>query len=83
MSPYTFYDAQCPKELPVRKRQITISLDLPDGPISACQCLIGSGTPDKITTTTVSTSTKSTTTQTVTRTVSILPEDGDRRRTID
>ncbi len=81
MSPYTFYDVSCPKELPVKKRQVNISLGLPGGPpaiSSACSCLITSGTPDKITTTTVTTSQKTTTTQTVTRTVSLLPENGRR-----
>ncbi|KAF2794121.1 hypothetical protein K505DRAFT_304567 [Melanomma pulvis-pyrius CBS 109.77] len=81
MSPYTFYDASCPKELPVKKRQVNISLGLPGGPpaiSSACSCLITSGTPDKITTTTVTSSQKTTTTQTVTRTVSLLPENGRR-----
>ncbi|KAF2705005.1 hypothetical protein K504DRAFT_460792 [Pleomassaria siparia CBS 279.74] len=81
MSPYTFYDVSCPKELPVRKRQVNISLVVPGGPpalSSACSCLITSGTPDKITTTTVTSSQKTTTTQSVTRTVSLLPGDGDR-----
>jgi hypothetical protein len=81
MSPYTFYDASCPKELPVKKRQVNITLDLPGGPpaiSSACSCLITSGTPDKITTTTAVTTQKTTTTQTLTRTVSLLP--GDMRR---
>jgi len=57
-SPYTFYDAGCPAELPVRmaKRQLGISLGLPGGGInislglggpreisSACSCFITKG----------------------------------------
>lgn len=75
MSPYTFYDVSCPKELPVRKRQVTISLGFGGpGPLSsACSCLITSG-PAGITRTTSTTITnRVTTTQTVTRTVSLLP----------
>ncbi|KAF2003842.1 hypothetical protein P154DRAFT_72664 [Amniculicola lignicola CBS 123094] len=77
MSPYTFYDTSCPVELPVRKRQIFVSVGLGNGGISsACSCLITSGPADvtKTTTRTV-TSVRVTTTQTVTRTVSLLPED--------
>lgn len=56
MSPYTFYDVTCPTELPVRKRQLGITLGGPGGGIaislniggprqisSACSCLITSG----------------------------------------
>ncbi|CAN9152330.1 unnamed protein product [Alternaria alternata] len=54
MSPYTFYDAACPAELPVRKRQLDISLGLPGGIhislglgpgeiSSACSCFITKG----------------------------------------
>lgn len=80
MSPYTFYDAACPEELPVLKaRQINISLGLPGGApaiSSACSCLITSGEASATRTTTVTqTSVRVTRTETVTRTVSLLPED--------
>ncbi|KAF2110466.1 hypothetical protein BDV96DRAFT_584035 [Lophiotrema nucula] len=74
MSPYTFYDQACPVELPVRKRQINISLNLPGGPSSACSCLIGGAAATTTTTTTTVTSNRVTTTETVTRTVSLLPD---------
>ncbi|PSN60749.1 hypothetical protein BS50DRAFT_681328 [Corynespora cassiicola Philippines] len=91
MSPYTFYDAACPEELPVRrrrndndneakeeKRQIAITIALPGGPpalSSACSCLITSGPADATRTTTTTSGVKVTKTETVTRTVSMLPED--------
>ena len=82
MSPYTFYDVTCPKELPVRKRQIGITLgDSPGVNISlglgspreissACSCLITRGPGDTtVTKTATSNATKTaTTTSTVTRT---------------
>jgi hypothetical protein len=74
MSPYTFYNKECPVELPVKhKRQINISLPLLGGPpdiSSACSCLITSapGQTTKTTTVTV-TSDRFTVTQTATRTI--------------
>ncbi|KAF2751877.1 hypothetical protein M011DRAFT_8796 [Sporormia fimetaria CBS 119925] len=77
MSPYTFYDAACPAELPVRKRQINIELPgLGPGAISsACSCLItrGPGEATRVVTTTL-TSNRITKTETITRTVSLLPD---------
>ncbi|KAH7119946.1 hypothetical protein B0J11DRAFT_72674 [Dendryphion nanum] len=79
MSPYTFYDSTCPVELPVRKRQVNISLGIPGGAggiSSACSCLITSGPGGTTKTTTVTvTSVRVTRTETITRTVSLLPED--------
>ncbi|KAF2877219.1 hypothetical protein BDV95DRAFT_601634 [Massariosphaeria phaeospora] len=75
MSPYTFYDQACPSELPVRKRQINISLDLgASGITSACSCLITSAPAGTTRTTTVTSGVRVTTTNTVTRTVSLLPD---------
>ena len=74
MSPYTFYDVECPEELPVRKekRQVNISLNLPGGSpalSSACSCLITSA-PGATTTTVKTTATSQVTkTATVTKTV--------------
>lgn len=75
MSPYTFYDASCPVELPVRKRQINISLGLGGpGPLSsACSCLITSGPAGSTRTISTTITNKVTTTQTVTKTLSLLP----------
>ncbi|KAF2656735.1 hypothetical protein K491DRAFT_691780 [Lophiostoma macrostomum CBS 122681] len=73
MSPYTFYDVECPVELPVRKRQVNISLNLPGGTpalSSACSCLITSAPGATTTTTTATTTSQVTKTTTVTRTVS-------------
>jgi len=81
MSPYTFYDVTCPRELPVKakaKRQIGITLGLPGNSgqapadiSSACSCLITSGPADKTITATVTvTSVRVTITQVVTSTVS-------------
>jgi hypothetical protein len=80
-SPYTFYDVSCPAELPVRKRQIDITLPVgginislglgsPKEISSACSCFITKG-PAETTVTKTSTNnvTKTaTTTATVTRT---------------
>jgi hypothetical protein len=80
-SPYTFYDVTCPAELPVRKRQIGITLGLPGLGISlglgspkeissACSCFITKG-PAETTVTRTSTNqvTKTATaTSTVTKT---------------
>ena len=75
MSPYTFYDASCPTELPVKKRQVSIGFGI-SSLSSACSCLITSA-PGQITkTTSVTVTTKATATQTVTRTVSLLPDGG-------
>lgn len=76
-SPYTFYDAGCPAELPVRKRQLGISLGLPGGGInislglggpreisSACSCFITKGPAE----TTVTRTTSSYVTRTATAT---------------
>ena len=71
MSPYTFYDAACPAELPVRKRQLDISLGLGPGEISsACSCFITKGPASTTVTRTVSSAVvrTSTVTSTVTRT---------------
>ncbi|KAI4956107.1 hypothetical protein J4E91_000317 [Alternaria rosae] len=81
MSPYTFYDASCPTELPVRKRQLDISLGLPGGIhislglgqgeiSSACSCFITRGPASTTVTRTVSSAVvrTSTVTSTVTRT---------------
>ncbi|KAB2107971.1 hypothetical protein AG0111_0g4452 [Alternaria gaisen] len=81
MSPYTFYDAACPAELPVRKRQLDISLGLPGGIhislglgpgeiSSACSCFITKGPASTTVTRTVSSAVvrTSTVTSTVTRT---------------
>ncbi|EAT92528.2 hypothetical protein SNOG_01033 [Parastagonospora nodorum SN15] len=46
-SPYTFYDVSCPAELPVRKRQLNISLVLPGGGINIS---LGLGGPKEIST---------------------------------
>ncbi|KAF2192142.1 hypothetical protein K469DRAFT_716636 [Zopfia rhizophila CBS 207.26] len=79
MSPYTFYDQSCPQELPVKKRQINISIGLPggNGPrdiSSACSCLITSGPADATRTTTVTvTSVRVTRTETVTSTTTVNP----------
>lgn len=75
MSPYTFYDAVCPSELPVRKRQANISVGFGISSLSsACSCLITSA-PGQITlTTSVTVTNKATATQTVTKTVSLLPD---------
>ncbi|KAJ4374337.1 hypothetical protein N0V83_003078 [Neocucurbitaria cava] len=82
MSPYTFYDVSCPVELPVRKRQlgitlggpgvINISLGLgsPNDISSACSCYITKG-PAETTVTKTATSAvvkTSTVVSTVTRT---------------
>ncbi|KAF2641649.1 hypothetical protein P280DRAFT_506227 [Massarina eburnea CBS 473.64] len=77
MSPYTFYDTSCPKELPVRaaaKRQITISLGISDPAklSSACSCYIGTGPAGVTKTTSVTVTSKTTAISTVTRTVSLL-----------
>lgn len=87
MSPYTFYDVSCPAELPVRKRQLGISLGGPGGInisldlggprqiSSACSCLITRG-PAETTVTKTATSnvvSTATTTSVVTRTAS--PDD--------
>ncbi|KAL5407490.1 hypothetical protein PMIN03_007139 [Paraphaeosphaeria minitans] len=79
MSPYTFYDVSCPSELPVRKRQVQISVGLGISSLSsACSCLITAG-PGAITkTTSVTVTSKFTATQTLTRTVSLLPGDDGR-----
>lgn len=91
MSPYTFYDITCPKELPVRKRQLNISLGNPNGPgvgislglsdprqiSSACSCFITKG-PAEETVTKTATNTvlkTSTATSTVTKTVT---DDDDK-----
>lgn len=77
MSPYTFYDASCPTELPVKKRQVSIGFGI-SSLSSACSCLITSA-PGQITkTTSVTVTNKATATQTVTRTVSLLPDGGAR-----
>ena len=83
-SPYTFYDASCPSEVPVGKRSpqldislgipvgINISLDLgPKGISSACSCLITSGPASTTVTKTQSSAviTTATVTSTTTRTV--------------
>ncbi|KAF1964714.1 hypothetical protein BU23DRAFT_585423 [Bimuria novae-zelandiae CBS 107.79] len=76
MSPYTFYNVNCPVELPVRKRQADISLGLGISSLSsACSCLITSGPAGTTKTTSVTVTSKATATQTVTRTVSLLPGD--------
>ncbi|KAF1914043.1 hypothetical protein BDU57DRAFT_331576 [Ampelomyces quisqualis] len=66
MSPYTFYDVACLKEVPVRKRQLNVNLPLPgginislglNGPreiSSACSCLITKGPASTTVTTTTS-----------------------------
>ncbi|KAF2476631.1 uncharacterized protein BDR25DRAFT_331362 [Lindgomyces ingoldianus] len=81
MSPYTFYDITCPKELPVRKRNPQIQISIgpgigkPADITSACSCLITSAPADTTRTVTVTiTSVRVTKTETVTRTVSILPD---------
>jgi len=81
-SPYTFYDVTCPAELPVRKRQIDVTLGGPGGInislglgspreiSSACSCFITKG-PAETTVTKTSTNnvTKTATaTSTVTKT---------------
>ncbi|KAI4653528.1 hypothetical protein J4E93_001294 [Alternaria ventricosa] len=81
MSPYTFYDAACPAELPVRKRQLDISLGGPGGIhislglgsgeiSSACSCFITRGPASTTVTRTVSSAVVRTSTviSTVTRT---------------
>ncbi|KAE8824679.1 hypothetical protein PTNB73_07434 [Pyrenophora teres f. teres] len=83
-SPYTFYDATCPSEVPVGKRSpqldisfglpagINISLDLgPKGISSACSCLITSGPASTTVTRTQSSAivTTATVTSTTTRTI--------------
>ncbi|EFQ86383.1 hypothetical protein PTT_18391 [Pyrenophora teres f. teres 0-1] len=83
-SPYTFYDATCPSEVPVGKRSpqldisfglpagINISLDLgPKGISSACSCLIISGPASTTVTRTQSSAivTTATVTSTTTRTI--------------
>ena len=80
MSPYTFYNKDCPSELPVKhKRQVQISIPLIGGPAdisSACSCLITSAPGQFTSTKTVTiTSDRITVTQTVTRTSS--PWDDD------
>ncbi|ORY10663.1 hypothetical protein BCR34DRAFT_566520 [Clohesyomyces aquaticus] len=82
MSPYTFYDISCPKELPVRKREPQIQISLgpglgkPNDISSACSCLITSAPADttRFVTTTV-TSVRVTKTDTVTRTVTADPDN--------
>ncbi|KAI2474432.1 hypothetical protein Ptr902_14153 [Pyrenophora tritici-repentis] len=83
-SPYTFYDASCPSEVPVGKRSpqlditlgqpggINISLNLgPKGISSACSCLITSGPASTTVTRTQSSAvvTTATVTSTTTRTI--------------
>lgn len=82
MSPYTFYDVGCPRELPVRKRQIGISIGLgpginislglgsPGEISSACSCYITKGPGETTVTRTVSSQVvrTTTTTSTITRT---------------
>src|SRR4051812_45541892 len=82
MSPYTFYDAACPKELPVRKRQlnielpggigvgISLGLSNPKDISSACSCFITKGPAGTTVTTTATNNVTRTATATsvVTRT---------------
>ncbi|KAF2202499.1 hypothetical protein GQ43DRAFT_479826 [Delitschia confertaspora ATCC 74209] len=73
MSPYTFYNVECPAELPVKKRQINISLPpILGGPrdiSSACSCLITSGPAGVTRTSTATVTSGVAVTQTFTRTV--------------
>lgn len=89
-SPYTFYDVTCPAELPVRKRQMDITLGLPGSGInislglgspkeisSACSCFITKG-PAETTVTKTSTNnvTKTATaTSTVTKTAGVTGDE--------
>ncbi|KAG9189587.1 hypothetical protein G6011_06455 [Alternaria panax] len=87
MSPYTFYDTGCPAELPVRKRQLDISLGGPGGIhislglgpgeiSSACSCFITRGPASTTVTRTVGSAVvrTSTMTSTLTRTRGIRAE---------
>ncbi|OAL52734.1 hypothetical protein IQ07DRAFT_381562 [Pyrenochaeta sp. DS3sAY3a] len=86
-SPYTFYDVTCPKELPVRKRQLGISLGLPDGInislglgspreiSSACSCLITKGPGETTVTRTATSAVVRTTTTTATLIRTAVPTD--------
>ncbi|CAI6336128.1 unnamed protein product [Periconia digitata] len=82
-SPYTFYDAACPVELPVRKkaaekRQISISLGISDPAkiSSACFCYLGTVPAGTTKTASVTTTGVVKVTSTVTRTLSLV--DGRR-----
>ena len=85
MSPYTFYDVSCPKELPVRKAEkekrqlgITISLGISDPAkiSSACFCYLGTVPAGTTKTASVTTTGVVQVTSTVTRTLSLI--DGRR-----